>query len=52
MENFIQAILVVIIIACITLGAKSCDHDEAILKRDSQSKCFEQTQDKQCWGIK
>ncbi len=31
---------------------QSCTKQESLDRRESNSKCFEQTQDKQCWGLK
>ena len=40
-------------IVMIIIGSvKSCTVMDHTMKKDLNSKCFEQTQDKNCWGIK
>jgi hypothetical protein len=34
------------------LFARSCEKQTAVLRRDTAVKCFEQTQDKDCWRLK
>lgn len=40
-----------IVLSCILVGEK-VSHRDTVDKRDSETKCFEQTLSQECWGIK
>jgi hypothetical protein len=55
MKEFFEC-LFIFLAGCFLLlmldSVRACAKLDAVSKKDHSSKCFEQTQDKQCWGIK
>ncbi len=48
----IGVLVAVAFVMGIFFGVRSCSNNDARILRDRNSKCFEQTQDKGCWGLR